>query len=301
VNTTDPIMGVAFENPRFPSLGVEALTLSDLLGRVPPQHFLRPQRPGFHVLLLFSAGRGWHSLDFAAIRCGPGTAIHIRPGQVQQFDPTRGLQASVLLFRPEFVLPEPQGTDATLLEEVLPEGSLELLRHDLEAVSDGFASLSREYARTDGSHHAGKVLQHMLHALLVRMAYVARGRNVCASTPPTYRRTYRRFTRSIECNLARHWKVGDYARELGVSGKTLGRACLAVGGLPPAKVIEGRVLLEAKRLLAHTELPAASIAGELGFDEPTNFVKFFRRLSGTTPIVFRIRLGKPSPKPDGAP
>ena len=50
-----------------------------------------------------------------------------------------------------------------------------------------------------------------------------------------------------------------------------------------------RIVLEAKRLLAHTLLPVSTIGDQLGFDEATNFVKFFRRETALTPGAFRTR------------
>jgi AraC-like DNA-binding protein len=50
-----------------------------------------------------------------------------------------------------------------------------------------------------------------------------------------------------------------------------------------------RIVLEAKRLLAHSLSPVAAIGEALGFDEATNFVKFFRRETGLTPGAFRAR------------
>jgi AraC-like DNA-binding protein len=50
-----------------------------------------------------------------------------------------------------------------------------------------------------------------------------------------------------------------------------------------------RIVLEAKRLLAHSLAPVAAIGETLGFDEATNFVKFFRRETGLTPGAFRAR------------
>jgi AraC-like DNA-binding protein len=79
----------------------------------------------------------------------------------------------------------------------------------------------------------------------------------------------------------------DYAARLGYSVKTLSRACLAATGQPVKRVIDGRVVLEAQRLLAHTGEPVAVIARRLGFSEPTNFGKFFTRHTGTTPGAFR--------------
>ncbi len=52
--------------------------------------------------------------------------------------------------------------------------------------------------------------------------------------------------------------------------------------------------LEAKRLLAHSDLPAARIADRLGFDDAANFSKFFRQRTGLAPGAFRTAL-RPHP------
>jgi AraC-like DNA-binding protein len=52
-------------------------------------------------------------------------------------------------------------------------------------------------------------------------------------------------------------------------------------------MVNERVILEAKRLLAHTDLNIKEIGFYLGFDEATNFVKFFKKITHTTPMLFR--------------
>jgi AraC-like DNA-binding protein len=54
-------------------------------------------------------------------------------------------------------------------------------------------------------------------------------------------------------------------------------------------------VLEAKRLLAHTDAPSATISRRLGFTEATNVGTFFTRRAGTTPGAFRrqVSLGTP--------
>lgn len=78
-----------------------------------------------------------------------------------------------------------------------------------------------------------------------------------------------------------------YANALGMSEKTLSRACLAAAGVPAKVVINQRLVLEARRLLAHTTLAVHAIGRELGFEEPSNFVKFFRKEAQMTPLAFR--------------
>lgn len=70
--------------------------------------------------------------------------------------------------------------------------------------------------------------------------------------------------------------------------KTLSRACHQVRGLSPKKLIDGNLALEAKRNLVMGDHTVEEIALGLGFSEATNFVKFFKRITGRTPEVFRL-------------
>jgi AraC-like DNA-binding protein len=96
------------------------------------------------------------------------------------------------------------------------------------------------------------------------------------------------FRKEIEDSFAVTRRVEDYAERLGCSVRTLTRACLAVTGRSAKQVIDDRVTLEAKRLLAYSDLPVAAIGHQLGFSEPTNFGRFFARETGVTPGEFRM-------------
>jgi AraC-like DNA-binding protein len=74
---------------------------------------------------------------------------------------------------------------------------------------------------------------------------------------------------------------------LGYSVRTLTRACRTATGGTAKAYVDGRVLLEAKRLLVHTHAPTSAVAAELGFRDPSDFTKFFRRHDGRTPAAFR--------------
>lgn len=81
--------------------------------------------------------------------------------------------------------------------------------------------------------------------------------------------------------------VSHYAKLLSVSEKRLNQATSATLGKTPKQMIDERVLLEAKRLLNHTHLSIKEIGFALGFEEPTNFIKYFRRHTAKTPVEFR--------------
>ncbi|MFY7729214.1 MAG: helix-turn-helix domain-containing protein [Flavobacterium sp.] len=53
------------------------------------------------------------------------------------------------------------------------------------------------------------------------------------------------------------------------------------------EVMEERILAEAITLLKQTTLSIAEIGQKFGYDEPTNFTKFFKGMAGITPLQYR--------------
>lgn len=79
----------------------------------------------------------------------------------------------------------------------------------------------------------------------------------------------------------------DYARSLSVHVNYLNRAVKEVTGKPTTAHISGRILSEAKALLQHTDWNISDIAYSLGFEYPTYFNNFFKKMTGTNPKSVR--------------
>src|SRR5215217_2143736 len=79
----------------------------------------------------------------------------------------------------------------------------------------------------------------------------------------------------------------DYANILHVHVNYLNRAVKEVTGKPTTAHISERIVSEAKALLQHTDWNISDIAYALGFDYPTYFNNFFKKLTGTNPKVYR--------------
>jgi AraC family transcriptional activator of pobA len=74
---------------------------------------------------------------------------------------------------------------------------------------------------------------------------------------------------------------------LHVSESRLRSTCLATTGQSPVQIIHARILLEAKRQLHYTDRAVREVAFALGFEDPAYFTRFFSRLSGVSPRLFR--------------
>jgi AraC family transcriptional regulator, transcriptional activator of pobA len=81
----------------------------------------------------------------------------------------------------------------------------------------------------------------------------------------------------------------DYANNLSVHVNYLNRAVKEVTGKPTTAHIAERIISEAKALLQHTDWNIADIAYALGFEYPTYFNNYFKRLTGTNPKSLRTQ------------
>lgn len=85
--------------------------------------------------------------------------------------------------------------------------------------------------------------------------------------------------------------VGELARRLHVSPRTLGRRFTAALGVGPRAYIEEVRVEAAKRLLLETASPVDRIRTDVGFRDASAFRRAFKRRVGLTPSGYRRRLG----------
>ncbi|WP_411149927.1 helix-turn-helix domain-containing protein [Streptomyces sp. A30] len=248
----------------------------------------RVHRIDFHVVMLFSGGPVRHMIDFAEYEATAGDLLWIRPGQVHRFSSTCEYRGTVLTMQPGF-LPRAVVEATGLYRYDLPP----LLHPDeprLAALRAALAQLQREYEDSSTlplSLHTS-VLRHSLTAFLLRLAHLA------ASSAEAARRqsdtTFTLFRDAVEKGFATNHSVSAYADTLGYSRRTLVRAVRAATGETPKGFIDKRVVLEAKRLLAHTDLPIGRVGAAVGFPDAANFSKFFHQHTEMTPAAFRAEL-----------
>jgi AraC-like DNA-binding protein len=119
------------------------------------------------------------------------------------------------------------------------------------------------------------------------MLNISRSAAAREAAPTVQAMLVRRLRRELEGLVNTRPSVATLARKLSVSTSTLARSCKDVLGHSAKEEVDRRVALEAQRLLVHSSSTSVAIGELLGFSEPTNFVKFFRRRAGTTPEAFR--------------
>ncbi|MCK0145362.1 AraC family transcriptional regulator [Arenibacter sp. F26102] len=100
----------------------------------------------------------------------------------------------------------------------------------------------------------------------------------------------RNFIFLVELNFRSEHSVKFYAGELCKSPKTLSNLFAIYNHKTPSKVIQERIVFEAKRLLSFTEKSVSQISDELGFNDVSHFSGFFKKSTQISPLDFRNNL-----------
>jgi AraC-like DNA-binding protein len=284
---TPHIKRTAFNNERLIALGIEPIGLGDLRAKLEKG----VERLEFYMLLLVTEGEGRHKVDFIEYKLKPGSFVFVRPGQIQEWDDFLMLEGEVVLIDPQS-LPHDDllpSTENELLTFIGWQNLVQLPTGLYNDALDALLRLRRDFSRFDGSSLDIALIRHELLSLLLRLARWQGKLSATVSVAGRSQQTYQLFIRLLERKYATQHSLNFYAQRLGYAQSTLSRACLQFEGVSAKVVIDRRIVLEAQRILVHSQASVAEVGFYLGFSETTNFIKFFRRLIGVTPLVFRER------------
>ena len=233
---------------------------------------------GFYEIIWFQSGSGSHYVDFNRYPISAGSIFFISPGQIHSFDTSHDQQGYVLKVCTELFDDFANLSCAKVQEK--DSAALEMLVRAMEAELKNEDSLAHKEA-----------LQALvkLFVIMVRRSYEGLSPSTINPQKPSYK-AFQNFRKLIEENYCRLHAVKDYASLLGVSSKTLTLYAGEFSNYTPLELINNRIILEAKRLLRYSILSVKEIAFRLGFDDPSYFGKFFKRIVKQSPADYRESL-----------
>ncbi len=134
----------------------------------------------------------------------------------------------------------------------------------------------------------GEMLRTALKRLIINITRLAKSQTEhCDAWSDERMDIVRMFNLLLESHFRTEHEVQFYAGKLNKSPKTLSNLFASFNYPPPSKVIQNRIILEAKRHLYYTDKTAKEIAYSLGFTSPAHFSRFFKQHSGNNISLFR--------------
>lgn len=246
-------------------------------------------RTEFYQILWFQKGSPTHLVDFNPVKIKPNTLLFLNKHTVQRFDKNGGFDGKAILFTDTFFCNTENDTKflrSTILFNNLFSFSKIQLSKTASLFADLFQLMETELENEKDSSQSN-ILKNLLHNLLLLSVREGRKQDFKEIKKGADLDYLMLFKDLLDANYRRLKKVSDYAKKISVTEKRLNQATSKILDKSPKQMIDERIMLEAKRLLAHTNESVKEISLELGFDEPTNFIKYFRKHSQLTPVEFR--------------
>lgn len=245
-------------------------------------------QPSFYIIVAFNKARGVASIGMESYQVHDHTVLFISPNTRVNIEELQASEAIWLFFEGEFLDFFFQDKFFTYKFDFFHGTNalrpLALNALDFQDAFDLFCQIHLEKRNLrDDSHH---FLRSSLYLLLIKLnrqyglRYSSEG-NVIQDG------RILQFKLLLETRLKELKTVEEFALKLGISKTYLNKLCNDHFGKPCSHLIADRLLLETKQALLFTSDDVATIAYEFGFSEPSNFIRFFKNHTRTTPLKFR--------------
>lgn len=246
-------------------------------------------RIGFYHILWFQKGNPTHLVDFNPIEIRPDTILFLNKDTVQRFDKKGGFDGKAILFTDNFFCKTETDTkylrNSILFNDLFSVSQIQI-SETASLFADLFKLMEKEL-ENENDISQPDILKNLLHNFLLLSERERRKQDFTGIKKGADFDYVMLFKDLLEVNYRKLKQVSSYAKMISVTEKRLNQATSKTLDKSPKQMIDERVMLEAKRLLAHTNESIKEIGFDLGFDEPTNFIKYFRKHSNSTPVEFR--------------
>lgn len=256
------------------------------------EHCRTPHSHSYYQVIWFESGGGKHFVDLEAFDVGPDTLFFIARNQVHHFEADNAVQGKLIHFNDSFIVQHDPDIDILLNYALFndPLAPFFVLPDGLEAEIRRYVDQMTDEIGNQGQFGHEALISNTLRSLLIRIE--REKRSIARAQDPVGSRYLRfiQFRSLVEAHYREHWAMSDYAEQLNTTTKTLNSIVRSEYGKTATQMICDRIILEAKRRLCHTRAYINAIGYDLGFEDPSYFVKFFRKHTGVTPSDLRKAL-----------
>lgn len=240
----------------------------------------------FYLLVLFTKGSGFHTVDFDTYTIQQNSLFVLKPGQVHSWQLSNDIEGYIAFYSQEaynvyFGMKKIE--DYSFYRDL--KNSPEMLLNVSQAKEISFYfSLLLEENKKNEFRKLDKLLNLLdcIHIELSRIYESVQGHNL---------HSYNLKIKELELVLNQYFKTEKspsfYADKMNMSLKHLNRICKTVLDCTLTEFIYHKIILESKRMVSTNKMTISEVANELGFENYSYFTKVFKKYTNLTPKGFR--------------
>lgn len=245
-------------------------------------------RHDFYFILVVTKGAGIHEVDFVKHAVTGHRIFILRPGQVHGLHLKAGSEGYLLEFDKGFrFLSSAPGNE--LLRKAAMRNVCNVDEAGIRELCEPLQAMLEEYrGKKEGFE---TVMKANLEIFLIRYLRCRQHDQQASGTANPFRQEkLQEFLDLLEANIRTTKKVSAYAGMMHLSAFQLNAITKSMVGKTATRLIDDQVLLEAKRYLLATSGQVSQVAFELGYEDVSYFIRFFKKHTGQTPEAFRKNL-----------
>lgn len=281
---TIPIRQIASARKEQNTIGRFSIRkVQDILNGKGLQHDLH--RHNFYFILLIEKGKGVHEIDFVPHPVTDQCVFMLKPGQAHQLQLTAGTTGYLLEFDTEFYHPIHKESVQRMRKASskafcqLEAGRFGKLHAILSFIFEEYSS------KEEGYSDAIKASLEIFYIEMIRQSPDPENAGINGSAYTQEK--FDEFLNLVETHFSTHKQVAQYTDMMSISSYQLNDITRSAVGKTASTLINEHILLEAKRHLLATPNQVKEIAGYLGYEDPSYFIRFFKKHTGVSPDVFR--------------
>jgi AraC-like DNA-binding protein/mannose-6-phosphate isomerase-like protein (cupin superfamily) len=233
----------------------------------------------FHVV---EKGTVLIEIDFQKYEIKAPAAVYMHPNQVHRIIDFEDMTVCSLAIKNENLNP----VYLKFLEEIAPVKPLPLTKEANLIISDTFSlCLNFSVQKDNKLYHS--LLKDSCNTLVAFLISQFLNQNKSENNLSRFEIVAKPFKQLLENNYRTFKRPSEYAEKLNISTSYLNECIKNTTGYSVSQNIQDRIILEAKRLLYHTDKSVKEIAFELGYADYPYFARLFSKAAGMSALSFR--------------
>jgi AraC family transcriptional activator of pobA len=269
---------------------------NDLPNHLKSHQFINnPHIHNTYITILFTRGKGEHQIDFSSYPVKPGSVFMLNPGQVHCWKLSEQADGFVFFHTREFydsIFTNRKITDFSFFYLQQNHPVIYLGKDEVPLIQSRFEEINAEF----NSYNSLKTekLGSLIDLLYIELSrvYTKEVHNVSKETSINYYKV-KTLQRLIDEHFRKLKLPQQYAELLNISTRHLNRLSREILNKTTGELITERIILEAKRLLIHNDIPVANVADQLGYEDVSYFICVFKKHTRQSPKAFQKNTIKP--------
>jgi AraC family transcriptional activator of pobA len=228
-------------------------------------------RHNFFFVLAFEKGKGKHVIDFNPYKVSNNCVFIMRPGQVHELLLKAGCTGYLMEFNMEFYHVNDRGTGTMFRNAQKLHSILQHIFHEYKDQKAGYE----------------EVIRAQLDIFFIELKRLRQHEDKSSDSTSYERERLEEFLQLVRENISSKKQISEYADVLNISAYQLSSLTKNALGKTPSEVINDYIILESKRYLLATSDQVNQIAWHLGYEDPSYFIRFFKKHTGYSPEAFR--------------